>query len=90
MLTVLGGMAEFERELIRARTGERRARAKARGQSLGRPFKLTPASAEGVDYTTLGLPADIQFLVVHIRLFAFLVPRNIMSLSEFGTSPARS
>jgi DNA invertase Pin-like site-specific DNA recombinase len=42
MLTVLGGLAEFERELIRARTGEGRAlRAKARGRSLGRPFKLT-------------------------------------------------
>ena len=38
MLTVLGGLAEFERELIRARTGEGRARAKARGQSLGRPL----------------------------------------------------
>jgi DNA invertase Pin-like site-specific DNA recombinase len=42
MLTVLGGLAEFERELIRARTGEGRERAKARGESLGRPFKLTP------------------------------------------------
>jgi DNA invertase Pin-like site-specific DNA recombinase len=42
MLAVLGGLAEFERELIRARTGEGRARAKAREQSLGRPFKLTP------------------------------------------------
>jgi DNA invertase Pin-like site-specific DNA recombinase len=42
MLTVLGGLAEFERELIRARTGEGRERAGARGQSLGRPFKLTP------------------------------------------------
>ncbi len=31
MLTVLGGLAEFERELIRARTGEGRERAKARG-----------------------------------------------------------
>jgi DNA invertase Pin-like site-specific DNA recombinase len=41
MLTVLGGLAEFERELIRARTGEGRERAKANGQSLGRPFKLT-------------------------------------------------
>jgi hypothetical protein len=29
-------------QLISARTGEGRARAKARGQSLGRPFKLTP------------------------------------------------
>ncbi len=42
MLTVLGGLAEFERELIRARTAEGRARAKANGKSLGRPFKLTP------------------------------------------------
>lgn len=41
MLTVLGGLAEFERDLIRARTGEGLARAKARGQSLGRPHKLT-------------------------------------------------
>ena len=41
MLTILGSLAEFERELIRVRTGEGRARAKARGQSLGRPHKLT-------------------------------------------------
>jgi DNA invertase Pin-like site-specific DNA recombinase len=37
MLTVLGGLAEFERELIRTRTGEGRARAKARGVRMGRP-----------------------------------------------------
>jgi len=42
MLTVLGGLAEFERELIRASTGEGRARAKARGVHMGRPPKLTP------------------------------------------------
>jgi DNA invertase Pin-like site-specific DNA recombinase len=42
MLTVLAGLAEFERELIRSRTGEGRARAKARGIKLGRRFKLTP------------------------------------------------
>jgi DNA invertase Pin-like site-specific DNA recombinase len=42
MLTVLGGLAEFERELIRARTGEGRARAKAQGVKMGRPPKLTP------------------------------------------------
>lgn len=41
MLAVLGGLAEFERELIRARTGEGRARAKARGVKLGRKPKLT-------------------------------------------------
>jgi DNA invertase Pin-like site-specific DNA recombinase len=42
MLTVLGGLAEFERELIKARTGEGRARAKAAGVHMGRPPKLTP------------------------------------------------
>jgi DNA invertase Pin-like site-specific DNA recombinase len=42
MLTVLGGLAEFERELIRARTGEGRVRAKARGVRFGRPRKMTP------------------------------------------------
>jgi len=41
MLTVLGGLAEFERELIRARTGEGRKRAKERGAHMGRPAKLT-------------------------------------------------
>jgi DNA invertase Pin-like site-specific DNA recombinase len=41
MLTILDGLAEFERELIRARTGEGRARAKAAGVHMGRPPKLT-------------------------------------------------
>lgn len=40
-VTIVGGVAEFERALIRARTGEGRARAKARGQSLGRRPTLT-------------------------------------------------
>ena len=39
---VLGGLAEFERDLIRARTGEGRERAKARGVKMGRKPKLTP------------------------------------------------
>ena len=42
MLTILGGLAEFERELIRARTGDGRQRAKERGVRFGRPRKLTP------------------------------------------------
>ncbi len=41
MLTVLAGLAEFERELIRARTGEGRKRAKAQGVKMGRKPKLT-------------------------------------------------
>jgi DNA invertase Pin-like site-specific DNA recombinase len=42
MLTVLGGLAEFERELIKARTDEGRKRAQARGVKFGRKLKLTP------------------------------------------------
>src|SRR5215472_4427413 len=42
MLAVLGGLADVERDLIRTRTAEGRERAKARGQHMGRPPKLTP------------------------------------------------
>jgi DNA invertase Pin-like site-specific DNA recombinase len=41
MLTVLGGLAEFERHLILSRTNEGRIRAKARGIRFGRKPKLT-------------------------------------------------
>jgi DNA invertase Pin-like site-specific DNA recombinase len=41
MLTVLGGLAEFERDSIRERTSEGREHAKARGVKLGRKPKLT-------------------------------------------------
>jgi DNA invertase Pin-like site-specific DNA recombinase len=41
MLTILGGLAEFERELIRSRTGEGRQRAIAKGVIMGRRPKLT-------------------------------------------------
>ena len=40
ILTVIGGLAEFERELIKARTSEGRVRAKARGVHMGRKPKL--------------------------------------------------
>jgi DNA invertase Pin-like site-specific DNA recombinase len=42
MIAVLGGLADVERDLIRTRTAEGRARAKAHGQHMGRPPKLTP------------------------------------------------
>jgi DNA invertase Pin-like site-specific DNA recombinase len=41
MVTVLAGLAEFERELILARTSDGRSRAKARGVRFGRPPTLT-------------------------------------------------
>jgi hypothetical protein len=42
MIAVLGGLADVERDLIRTRRAEGRTRAKARGQRMGRPPKLTP------------------------------------------------
>ena len=42
MLTVLGGLAEFERDLIKARTTEGRERAKRAGVRMGRKPKLSP------------------------------------------------
>jgi DNA invertase Pin-like site-specific DNA recombinase len=42
MIAVLGGLADVERDLIRTRTAEGRSRAKAQGQHMGRPPKLTP------------------------------------------------
>lgn len=42
ILTVFGGIAEFERSLIRERTGAGRKAAMKRGVRFGRPPKLTP------------------------------------------------
>jgi len=42
LVSVLGAIAEFERSLIVARTGEGRARAMANGVKFGPKYKLTP------------------------------------------------
>jgi DNA invertase Pin-like site-specific DNA recombinase len=54
MLTVLGGLAEFERELIRARTGEGRKRAMARGVKFGRPPEPSTWAMMLIGFTGLG------------------------------------
>jgi DNA invertase Pin-like site-specific DNA recombinase len=46
MLTILGGLAEFERALILSRCNEGRASAMARGVKFGRKVKLTPFQIE--------------------------------------------
>lgn len=48
LVTMLAGMAEFERELLLARTAEGREAAKARGVQFGRLRALTPAQAQWV------------------------------------------
>ena len=57
MLTVLGGLAEFERDLIRARTRVGRERAKTRGVKMGRKPKLTlHQQAEAIKRREAGEP----------------------------------
>src|SRR6516225_12431855 len=55
MVTVLAGLAEFERALILARTGEGRQRAMARGVAFGRKPKLTEhQAAEAIERRNAG------------------------------------
>ena len=42
IMTIFAGIAEFERDLIRERTGAGREAAKKRGVQFGRPRKLNP------------------------------------------------
>ncbi len=53
MLTILGGLAEFESELIRARTGEGRQRAKAQGVKMGRKPSRLDAKRDPVNSKVL-------------------------------------
>jgi DNA invertase Pin-like site-specific DNA recombinase len=70
MLTVLGGLAEFERELIRSRTGEGRERAKSKGVVFGRKPKLTfHQRQEAIARRDAG-----EALVDIARLITFLIP----------------
>src|SRR5436190_11714820 len=54
MLTVLGGFAEFELELTRARTGEGRKRAKERGVKFGAPNAAPTAGSATCEWRTAG------------------------------------
>jgi DNA invertase Pin-like site-specific DNA recombinase len=42
IMTIFAGIAEFERDLIRERTGAGREAARKRGVQFGRPRKLSP------------------------------------------------
>jgi DNA invertase Pin-like site-specific DNA recombinase len=48
ILTVFAGIAEFERDLIRERTGAGREAARQRGVRFGRPKKLNPDQIQTV------------------------------------------
>jgi DNA invertase Pin-like site-specific DNA recombinase len=72
MLTVLGGLAEFERHLILTRTSEGRARARASGQRFGRHPVLTPYQraealrrrAEGETLTDIARSMNVSHMTI--------------------------
>jgi DNA invertase Pin-like site-specific DNA recombinase len=72
MITVLGGLADVERDLIRTRTAEGRSRAKARGQHMGRPPALTPQQQgeahkrrqEGATLKELAMSYDVSITTI--------------------------
>lgn len=48
MLAVLGGLADVERDLIRTRTAEGRARAQNAGVKMGRPTRITNSQRQEI------------------------------------------
>ena len=54
IMTVFAGIAEFERDLIRERTGAGREAAKQRGVRFGRPRKLNTDQAQGCSAVARG------------------------------------
>jgi DNA invertase Pin-like site-specific DNA recombinase len=80
--TLLASIAEFERELIRERTGEGRKRAMAAGVKFGRKRKLSDyqraeaikrrAADAGVDSEELWRPFGDDFKALTLALFAGL------------------
>ena len=68
IMTVFAGIAEFERDLIRERTGAGRVEAQERGVRFGRPSKLNSEQlqltqcllAEGKSAREVALPFQIH------------------------------
>jgi DNA invertase Pin-like site-specific DNA recombinase len=79
LLTVLGGLAEFERELIRARTGEGRRRAVEAGVKLGRRSSLTPYQQKEVSRRR----TDGETLKALARSYGVSHPTIIRTLRKF-------
>jgi DNA invertase Pin-like site-specific DNA recombinase len=79
LLTVLGGLAEFERELIRVRTGEGRRRAVEAGVKLGRRSSLTTYQQKEV----LKRRADGETLKALARSYGVSHPTIIRALRKF-------
>ena len=74
MLNILGAVAEFERELIRERTKEGIARARAQGKRLGRPrmsvdkARILELRAQGLGYRKIADALGVSHQTILNRL----------------------
>jgi DNA invertase Pin-like site-specific DNA recombinase len=74
MYTMLGAIAEFERDLIRERTKDGLARAKAQGKRLGRPphpergAEIIALRAQGMSLRKIGAQLGMSHQAVKQRL----------------------
>jgi DNA invertase Pin-like site-specific DNA recombinase len=74
LLSILGGVAEFERELIRDRTKAGLARARAQGKTLGRPRKAVNMDkahelrAQGLGYRKVAKELGVSHQTLFLRL----------------------
>jgi DNA invertase Pin-like site-specific DNA recombinase len=74
LLSVLAGVAEFERELIRDRTKAGLARARARGKTLGRPRKAVDMDkahklrTQGLGYRKIAKELGVSHQTMFLRL----------------------
>jgi DNA invertase Pin-like site-specific DNA recombinase len=89
LLSILGGVAEFERELIRDRTKAGLARAKAQGKRLGRPRKCVNMErardlrSQGLGYRKIADALGVSYVTVRERL----KNEGVESPNETGSEP---
>ena len=92
IMTFFAGMAEFERELIRARTGAGRKEALRRGVKFGRPSKLTDKQlrlakrllSEGNSIRDVATAFDIHYTTLYrlLRTDASVAPHPVATSSR--------
>jgi len=82
MLTVLGGLADFERDLIRARTGEGRKRAQERRQ-VRLAAEAHPTSTAGGSCSAMPVPFRGRTSPFRLLYRKATVPRSFFQCGQF-------
>ena len=84
MVTIMGGIAEFERGLIRERTSAGREAARNRGGRFGRPRKLT-ADQENLARRLVSEGKAVRELAVAFKVHAATIYRLASSRTAAGS-----